>query len=171
MTAFRLRPSPADLPAFAARFDPAPDRVLEEQVGPAVRARGHCTRDELLALCEWKSPRSRARCAANPAALVEEATRLAFEARSEELRVGVLMLLDGVSWPTASAILHFCHPDPYPILEYRALWSLGVDAPASYTFGLWWGYTAACRELAAKLRIGMRELDRALWQYARENQP
>ena len=156
---------------MAARFDAAVDRAIEQEIGPAVRARRHCTRDDFLALCEWKSPRSRARCAANPAELVEEATRLAFAARSEQLRVGVLMLLDGVSWPTASAILHFCHPEPYPILEYRALWSLGVDGPAAYTFELWWGYTLACRGIAREVGMGMRDLDRALWQYAKENQP
>jgi hypothetical protein len=153
---------------MAARFDPEPDRVFEEVIGPAVRARGHCTRDEFLALCEWKSPRSRGRCARNSAELVEEATRTAFTARSEPLRVGVLTLLDGVSWPTASVILHFCHPDPYPVMDYRALWSLGVDTPPAYTFDFWWEYTLTCRELARRLGIGMRELDRGLWQYAKE---
>ncbi len=37
----------------------------------------------------------------------------------------VLRFLDGVEWPTASTILHFCGARPYPILDYRALWSLG----------------------------------------------
>jgi hypothetical protein len=145
--------------------------VFEEEIGPAVRARGRCTREEFLALCEWKSPRSRQRYARNNAELVEETTEVAFAAKSEPLRVGVLMLLDGVSWPTASVILHFCHPEPYPVLDYRALWAVGVDAPATYTFELWWGYVQTCREIAREIGMGMRELDRALWQYAKENQP
>jgi hypothetical protein len=81
------------------------------------------------------------------------------------------MLLDGVSWPTASVILHFCHPEPYPVLDYRALWAVGVDAPSAYTFELWWGYVQICREIARETGMDMRELDRALWQYAKENQP
>jgi hypothetical protein len=37
------------------------------------------------------------------------------------MRTKVVTLLNGVRWPTASAILHFCHADPYPVLDVRAL--------------------------------------------------
>jgi hypothetical protein len=98
-------------------------------------------------------------------------TRTALSTESEQLRVEVLTLLNGVSWPTASVILHFCHREAYPILDFRALWSLGVEAnDVRYNFDLWWGYTQACRRLAEETGLSMRELDRALWQYSKENQ-
>jgi hypothetical protein len=71
----------------------------------------------------------------------------------------------------ASVILHWgCH-EPYPILDYRALWSLGIDSPPAYNFNFWWAYTQQCRGLAAQAGVSMRTLDRALWQYSKENQP
>ena len=80
-------------------------------------------------------------------------------------------MLDGVGWPTASVLLHFGHAEPYPILDYRALWSCGVPRPPSqYSFGLWWPYTRFCREITRRYGISMRTLDRALWQYSKERQ-
>jgi len=69
--------------------------------------------------------------------LVREATRAALSTRSERLRIEVLMLLEGVSWPTASVILHFAHEEPYPILDTRALWSVGLRAAPPYRFEVW----------------------------------
>lgn len=71
----------------------------------------------------------------------------------------------------ASVILHLYHRERYPILDFRALWSLSVDVPAFYRFPFWWGYVEYCRELAERTGMDMRTLDRALWQYSRENQP
>jgi hypothetical protein len=55
------------------------------------------------------------------------------------------------------------------VLDVRALWSLGVEAPPAYTFEFWCEYVEACRALARGCRVPMRTLDRALWQYSREN--
>jgi hypothetical protein len=99
--------------------------------------------------------------------VVEEATRLALAARSEALRIKLPMTLDGVSWPTASVVLHFAHQEPYPILDVRALHALGVDK-AVYTLQLWLGYVDACRRLATETGVDMRTLDRALWQWSKE---
>ena len=94
--------------------------------------------------------------------------------QNERIRIEVLTLLHGVSWPTASVLLHLGHPDPYPILDFRAMWSLSVDVPDDtsgfYTFDLWWAYTQFCRKLANQCGVDMRTLDRALWQYSKMNQ-
>jgi len=82
----------------------------------------------------------------------------------------VLTLLSGVGWPMASVVLHWCHTAPYPILDFRALWSLGVAPLPSYDFPLWRAYTDHCREMAAAAGVSMRDLDRALWQFSKENQ-
>ena len=75
-----------------------------------------------------------------------------------------------MSWPTASVILHLFHRDPYPILDYRALWSVSLEVPGQYTFSFWWSYVEFCRSLAASAELDMRTLDRALWQFSKENQ-
>ena len=72
----------------------------------------------------------------------------------------------------ASVILHWCHTDRYPIIDYRALWSLGVkEVLATYSFDFWLTYVAFCRQLADEARVDMRTLDKALWQYSKEKQP
>ena len=79
-------------------------------------------------------------------------------------------ILDGVSWPTASVILHFFHRRRYPILDFRALWSVGLEPPVQYGFNFWWDYVQYCRILARESRVDMRTLDRPLWQYSKERQ-
>ena len=88
----------------------------------------------------------------------------------ERARIQSLTLLDGVSWPTASVILYLFHRDPYPILDFRALWSLSLDVPVQYRFDFWLPYVRCCRDLAQRANVDMRTLDRALWQYSKENQ-
>lgn len=81
----------------------------------------------------------------------------------------MLLALRGVQWPTASTVLHFGHRDRYPILEVRALESLGfTQKDASYEFDFWWDYVTTCRRLADEHKVDMRTLDRALWQWSKE---
>ena len=167
----RLRVPEAELAAWAARFpDDGSDDEILGGIRPAVLARGHLTRAEFLRLCEWKSPRSRGRCRKNTAHRIEVLTRAALATTDEALKMDLLRMLDGVAWPTASTILHFCDERPYPILDYRAVWSLGLRKPATYTMEFWLTYLAATRELAARVGLPIRTVDKALWQYSKERQ-
>ena len=74
------------------------------------------------------------------------------------------------SVPARSVVLHFFHNDPYPILDFRALWSISLDVPSQYDFDFWWNYVEYCRALSTESHLDMRQLDRALWQYSKENQ-
>jgi len=168
---FKSRVSVRELKSLVKHYPADYDDEIERVLVPQVRGRGYFTKHEFEQICYWKTPRSRSKVASNSAQYIECVTRTALTTDSEQLRVEVLTLLNGVSWPTASVILHFCHQDPYPILDVRALWSLGVDAgQVIYNFDLWWGYTQVCRQLAKRAGLSMRELDRALWQYSKENQ-
>lgn len=168
---FKLRFSIGDIEYWASRYQYDGDGEIEETVAPAVRSRGHLIRDEFLRICMWKSPRPRRHYEKNSEELVREATRIALSAAAEELRIGVLTVLEGVSKPVASTILHFCHAERYPILDFRALWSLGLeDRTVWYPFPFWWAYVRFCRRLADECGVSMRVLDRALWQYSRDNQ-
>lgn len=166
----RLRCSKAALRSALADYDVRADDPAEA-VAPAVRKRGFARRNEFLVLCDWKSRRPARRYRENSAGLIEEATRVALGSRQEELKIGVLLLLSGVSWPVASVILHFCDRGKYPILDFRALAALGVDPPPSpYTFTFWMAYTSYTRALSRDTGLSMRQLDRALWQWAKDHE-
>ena len=63
-----------------------------------------------------------------------------------------LLSLSGVGVPTASTLLYFAFPALYPILDVRALESLGVKPRSQYPISFWLGYLEACRALAAAVR-------------------
>lgn len=168
---FSLRFREKQIGYWAQRNASDGSETLVDIIGPATKTRGYLTMPEFRAICAWKSPRSKHRCASNSEALIQELTTTGLGAKSEELRVGALLLLDGVSWPTASVILHFCSADPYPILDFRALWTLKAPQPSAYDFQFWRRYVQCCRVLAQRNKVSMRTLDRALWQYSKERQP
>jgi hypothetical protein len=169
MTAFRLRFPVHEIPRWAGRY-PVEDDQEVEKIAPAARERGYLTRPEFLELCAWKTPRSRPLCRRNRSALIESITREAFSTADERRRLEALTFLRGVGLPTASVILHLCGRDRYPILDARALWSLGHRKPPGKTFAFWSAYTDFARRLADAAGVEMRTLDRALWQYSKERQ-
>jgi hypothetical protein len=169
VTRFALQFDPAEIPALAARFPPGDDGPAAA-AGAAARAQGHYTRDQFLVVCAWKTPRSRPRVATNEEATIRFATGAALTATDEAARMEALLALDGVGVPTASVLLHFAEPDRYPILDVRALASLGERATRStYPVAYWLEYLAACRALALRHRVDLRTLDKALWQHDRES--
>ena len=168
---FRPRFPLSEVLYWASRYAYADDAEVEA-IGDRARERGWFTRDEFLAVARWKSPRSRKQCEKNDDARVKAATELALSTPDERGRIEALTQLHGVEYPTASVLLHLAHRDPYPIIDYRALWSLGVESPpATYSFTFWWAYAQACRSLATDAGVRMRTFDRALWQFSKEHQP
>jgi len=166
----KLRFSATDILYWASRYDyPKAEEDLIV-LAPTVRKRGYLLKDELRAVALWKAARSAGHVAKNSKAYVEEVTGVALRTSNERLRIESLTLLDGVQWPTASVILHLFHPERYPILDFRALWSVELDQPDIYKFGFWWTYVEFCRQLSERCAVDMRTLDRALWQYSKENQ-
>ena len=164
---FELQFSPEEIAALADRFPETSDsRTL--LVGAAVRARGHYTRDEFVEVCAWKTPRSRPRVAANTEAAVIDATSRALATADEATRFAAMLELHGVGAPTASTLLYVAFPDDYPILDVRALESLGVTNRSSYPISFWLEYLEACRTLARRNGVSIRTLDKALWQFSKE---
>jgi hypothetical protein len=137
-------------------------------LGAAVRARGHYTRAEFIEVCAWKTVRSRPKVAANSEAAVADATGRALSAVDEAARISPLLELAGVGVPTASTLLYFVYPDDYPILDVRALESLGVKPRSVYPVSFWLTYLNACRTLARRAGVSVRTLDKALWQHSKE---
>ena len=165
-----MRYRPNRIQFWADRYDYREDDQLAVEIGHLARDRGYLDKDAFVELCRWKSPRTKSLCDSNDGALINEATKISLSAQHERVRIGSLLTLEGVGYPMASMILHFCHRDPYPILDYRTIWSLSAEVPYAYTFDFWWRYVVYCRGLAQRHHGDMRTLDRALWQYSNENQ-
>lgn len=170
MPNFTLRFPGSQISQIATRYAYPGEAGLMDTLAPTVRSRRQLTLGDLKRVCEWKSSRIGRKIDANSESDVAELSAFALRAESERARIGSLRLLHGVDWPTASVILHFFHADPYPILDRRAVWSLQSLKPSLYTFDFWMGYVRACRSLASQHGVTMRALDRALWQYSKENQ-
>jgi hypothetical protein len=121
-------------------------------------------------IARWKSQRPLRHYESNDDDLVQEVTALAFAARRDDLRLQLLMLLNGVGVPVASTILHFAFPDEYPIMDVRAVTTLrrfGLwTQPTRPWFDVedWQVYTHLMCDHAKRLDVTLRELDKALWK-------
>ena len=135
-----------------------------------IRRRKYLTLEDLKKVAYWKSPRIIRHINQNDDAYVREITKFALSATEERSRIEALTLLKGVRFRVASVILHFFHSDRYPIIDFRALWSLGERAPKQDSFRYWQFYVKCSRRIADRCSADMRTLDRALWQYSKENQ-
>ena len=131
-------------------------------------------KDEFLEIGRWKSERAKNYYRQNDDVFVEEVTKIAFFSdTSERMRIEILQLLKGVGYPVASALLHFeLSSAKYPIIDFRALWSLYKMNKniIKYDFDLWNKYRTDCLNLTKKHNLSLRDLDKAMWQFSKENQ-
>jgi hypothetical protein len=152
---------------YAARF-PGQDDDPGLALGRVARGRGYYTLREFRTICRWKTVRSAPLVARNTGSRVKAATAVALrESSSEVERMDALRALDGVSWPTASVLLHLAYPERYPILDWRALHALGVQR-SSYSQRFWEAYVSEYVRLMGVAGVDGRTLDKALWQWSKE---
>lgn len=156
------------LQAVAGRYEYEEDSAARE-AGRRASERGYYDRDGFLTVVAWKATRAVPRAERNDASAIEQAAAAAFRADDEIERVTHLMALEGVGIPIASALLHFAFPDRYPILDYRALATLGeTRRRTQYSPQFWADYLARVRSIAADAGVPIRMVDKALWQASRE---
>ena len=132
---FMPRDPQVDLQKYAKDYETleTKDNLIEEEYFFRKRGSRWLDKGMLKRVAHWKSPRSAGHVENNSDDYVKEITGFVFEAKEERSRIEILTVLSGVEWPTASVILHFFHPDPYPILDFRALWSLNREPPTNTT--------------------------------------
>ncbi len=131
-------------------------------------ALGEYTRANLQAIFDWTTGgRGRNRLQLNTDEEIEDALRIAVEARTERTAIAVLSGLYGVEIPVASAVLAAVAPERYTIIDFRALEALG-EKRTWHTVDSYLAYLECCRRLARENGISLRELDRALWQWSVE---
>lgn len=139
----KLRCRQIELKKLAQRYEY--DSIDLGGIEAGICERGFLTKDDLWNVARWKSPRSAGQVEKNSQFFVEEISGIALSAKDERTRIEVLTLLNGVQWPTASVILHFFHREDYPIIDFRALWTVsmgvpvvGAGLPLSFRISEWW---------------------------------
>lgn len=142
-----------------------------------VRRTRRFTRAEFLAMCRWKSPRSRRHYERNSAPTIRRVSRAVLATRSERERMIRLIALPGVSVATASAILTLIDPRRYGVLDIRC-WQLlfsirSVAANArgrAFTVSQWEQYLARLRGHARALGVSARMVEYTLFHCHRKLQ-
>lgn len=157
---------------YALEAKGKPDELIEDELRAWFDTHKYLDRNHLIELGKWKSPRAlkQYKDEINSDERAKEITSFALASKDEFVRIMSLQILKGVSWGVASVILHFAYPDEYTILDFRAVWSLGLQEPKQYTFKYWMNYLALVRRVAKDCKVSLREMDKALWQFSKENQ-
>lgn len=145
------------------------DRELERSIERGIgryRASGYLDKVIFTKVALWKSRRNAHHYAANPEEHIQAATARAFKARNDEVAVAALLPLSGVALRTATALLHWMMPGRFPILDFRVVKALGMQAPRSWEdIGFYLDITERLRREAAGSGMDLRTLDRALWAW------
>ena len=145
------------------------DKPIEKEIKKWLKSHRYLDKDRFIRLCLWKSARQKNNYEKNDDLTIKEITRFSFSTKSEKARIESLFVLDGVSYPVASTILHFAFPNKYPIMDFRVIWSMGWKQPKYYTFVFWQKYIDEIRKLLRKYKVSLRTLDKALWYYSKES--
>jgi hypothetical protein len=150
---------------YASRYRYAADPTLQDSDFLSYR--------DFITICGWKSQRPHHHVRKNTEQTVSVVTRAVRDIDDDTgvIRLRLLQVFDGVGLPTASALLHLGLPHlKFPLIDQRAWWSLYGEEKATFDEDDWLRYVIDCRNLADRLGVSMRELDRGLWQYSAEHQ-
>ncbi len=138
----------------------------------------YLTRDQLLKILHWKSPRPIRHYKSNTESEVEEITKLAFSTQNDVLKIHILTALKGVNYPSASAILMFYDKSKYPVLDIRVWQQLYkanlVDTNSkgqNFTLKQVDNYLTVIRNLSKELNLTARQVEKRLFDFDKETRP
>lgn len=149
------------------------EKVKEDAILRYIKASGSpptdLTKPILTKIAEWKAARTKRYICTNDPKYVEEVARVSLKTDNERLRLEILTLLNGVGIRMASAMLHFCFPERYTVMDWRAWKSLAklgkIIGEIEDTYETYKKYNDVCQGIAKQLRVSLRTLDKALWQW------
>ena len=150
-------------------------KTVRERKKPRTPA-GYLRYHEFYDLYEWKLKRKPKSLKIHSKNEIQKITGEAFRLNNDWEKLDKLAEIHDVGQSVASAILHLCDQEKYPVLDQHALRSIDIDEKyvhgSKYPF--WQQYVNFCREQAKHYNVSMRTLDRALWKYSevgiRENE-
>ena len=129
---------------------------------------GYLRYHEFYDLYEWKLKRKPKSLKRNSKNEIQKITGEAFRLNNDWEKLDKLTEIHDVGQSVASAILHLCDQEKYPILDQHALRS--IDIEEEYVHGseypFWQEYVDFCRAEAERYNVSMRTLDRALWKFS-----
>ena len=146
------------------------DEIAANEITEWFKMHRYLDKERFMRIALWKSKRPKRHYENNDDTTIREITMFSLGTKSEVAQIKVLFAINGVSYPLASAILHFAFSDKYPILDFRAVWSLGWKQPTSYNFDFWQKYCVRVRGISERTGESIRTVDKALWEYSREHQ-
>ena len=144
--------------------------LIEDEMKEWLKSHRYLDKDKFIKIGLWKSKRPKKHYENNSDLLIREITQFSFETENEEVRIKSLLILHGVSYPVASVLLHFAFPHKYAVMDFRAIWSLGWSQSKSYDFDYWQKYCGEMRKISVDTGLDMRTIDKALWEYSKQNQ-
>jgi thermostable 8-oxoguanine DNA glycosylase len=127
---------------------------------------------DFFAIVAWKSNRTKTKIRRgldDAGKTVQGLMSEVAQAETSRDKVEVLLQVWGIGLAMASAILTVCDPETFTVLDYRAwetlraasVQGLPEDYPATPDEYL--DYCRVCRQLAERVGMSLRNLDRALW--------
>lgn len=135
------------------------------------------TKEQLLQILRWKSPRPLRHYEANSEKDIKEITTLAFATKNDSLKIHILTALTGVNYPAASAILMFYNRTKYPVLDIRVWRQLYVaklvdtnPRGQNFTLKQCEKYFQVIRQLATELNLTARQVEKRLFDHDKKNQ-
>ena len=142
-----------------------------------IKRQGYFTKNEFLAMCEWKSSRPRRHFIVNSEAEIRMVSREVFAIEYEKRRIELLTSLKGVRIPTASAILMLTNPKSYGVIDIR-VWQLlyfygavtSKPSGMNFSFSNWFHYLQKLRYWAKEFNVSARLIERTLFEYHKEIQ-
>ena len=127
-------------------------------------------KEYFVRLGRWKTKRQTSNYESNAEKSIIELTRLAYTASDPTTKLNYLRQLRGVGVAVAATILHYFHPNVYPIFDYHArntlteagYWKRGEDAASVND---WLEYVKIMQRLSKRIGMSLRDLDKALFAY------
>ena len=159
-----------ELRRLAALYDT--ESYLFETVSPRFTQTGTLSSYDFFAIIIWKSNRTKSKIArglASKGKTVETLMREVSKAWAPGDKVDTLLQVPGIGLAMASALLTVCYPDQFTVMDYRAWDTLrsnqapGLPPRQPVTTAEYLQYCLASKELAQRMGLSLRDLDRALW--------
>ena len=127
-------------------------------------------KEYFVRLAIWKSARPRRHYIRNFEKDIIEITRATYLEKNPLVKLQLLMNLHGVGVAVAATIIHFLQPLEFPIFDYHCRYVL-VEAgfwdrdKKDASDKAWLDYIKIMREIASRLGVNLRELDKAMFAY------